>query len=85
MKIERIQAHALGVFLSDTNIIDVTVLLNPKEVFRLRRKLFGKNRRPDRKITDGSIKLGRPNYAEKKRINKMAAKDFPKMIVKVAG
>lgn len=84
MRIGNLKNHTLALFLSDSKIVKVTTFINPTEVFRLVRRTYGEKRRPNRYITEGNIHLGRPNYAERRKIKSMQAKDFPKTLVEVA-
>lgn len=88
MRIGKLKAHAVGLFLSDTSIRRVTALIGPKEVFRLTRRTHrnkaGK-RVTNRHSTEGIISLVRPNYLEAAAIKKMVkgGEKFPKLIVKM--
>lgn len=92
MRIGKLKAHAVGLFLSDTGIRRVTAIIDDKTVFRLTRYTY-KNKDGVRKTwrnakgyAHGVISLSRPNYLEARVIKKMKAngEKFPKMLVKVA-
>lgn len=87
MRIGKLKAHAVGLFLSDTSIRSITTIIGPKEVFRLTRRTYknkaGK-RTTNKYMTEGVISLTCPNYLERIIIKKMAKNDerFPKVLVK---
>lgn len=88
MRIGKLKAHAVGLFLSDHDIRQVTAYIDPKTVFRLTRRTHrnkaGK-RSTNKYLTEGLISLTRPNYLERAVIKRMVMKEdkFPKLVVKM--
>lgn len=86
MRIGKLKAHALALFLSDTNLRQVTAYIDEKTVFRLTRRTYrnkaGK-RTSNKYITEGVISLTRPNYLERKFIKQLKAAGEPFPVKKV--
>lgn len=80
MRIGKLKAHAIALFLQG-KLRRVTLIVSPQEVFRLTQHLYdGKPYRCRPGQVQGSIMAGKPNWREKQLINRMSAKDFPRLV-----
>lgn len=80
MRIGKLKAHAIALFLQG-KLRRVTLIVSPEEVLRLTQTLYdGKPIRTRPGQVQGVITAGRPNWRERRIINKMAARDFPKLV-----
>lgn len=78
MRLGKLKSHVIATFLTG-EVRQVTAILSPVIVLRLTHKTIKGKKDRRNKVVEGNIHLGRPNYAERQVINKMCAKDFPRV------